>query len=186
MGEILKPMIVLCIVTSIAGGLLGVVQGVTAEPIAKQEEITVNNARQVVLPAATEFNEVPVSDSGSTVVSVVEGLSGGSSVGYIVTVSPNGFSGAVVLMVGISNDGVLEGIQLTSHAETPGLGANATLPAFSDQFKGKSNFPLLVDKLGAPNDNQIQAITAATITTDAVVLGVNDAYSWFEQNGGGN
>ena len=72
---------------------------------------------------------------------------------------------------------------ILSHGETPGLGANSTKPEFRDRFIGKAG-ELVVNKTS--NDGQnVQAITAATITSKAVVAAVNDALSVFSSITGG-
>ena len=86
-------------------------------------------------------------------------------------------------MIGLDMEGTITGIEILSHAETPGLGANATGEAFKSRFVGKAG-ELTVDKNS--NDGQnIQAITAATITSKAVVSAVNAALAEFEAIKGG-
>jgi electron transport complex protein RnfG len=108
---------------------------------------------------------------------------GGALTGYVVFASPKGYSGSVDIMVGFDTAGTLMGVQILSHAETPGLGANATKPSFLDQFKSK-NGELTVTK-APPGENEIQAITSATITSTAMVRGVNEARTFFLENIGG-
>ena len=93
---------------------------------------------------------------------------------YAVKVLPGGFGGNITMMVGIRN-GQLTGISVISHAETPGLGAvaaaqNAKGEAFRSQFVGQSGTLTVGD--------QIDAISSATITSNAVVTGVNAALSY--------
>jgi len=100
---------------------------------------------------------------------------GGKVNGYIYTVTPSGYGGELTVMVGISSPGAkLTGIKVLKQNETPGLGAKSTEPQFSDQFAGKNlKSPLEVSKQA--KGEEIQAITAATITSRAVVNGVNEA-----------
>ncbi len=90
-------------------------------------------------------------------------------------------------MVGLDTEGTIVGIEILSHSETPGLGANAVKDDFKGRFAGKSG-ALTVDKVS--NDGQnIQAITAATITSKAVVSAVNtitEAYAQVMTGGGTN
>ena len=63
-----------------------------------------------------------------------------------------------------------------SNNETPGFGANCTNPEFTSQFKGKSaSGKISFNKSGATSDNEIDAISGATITTNAVTEAVNGA-----------
>ena len=89
--------------------------------------------------------------------------------GYAVQVAPNGFDGPVTMMVGVLQ-GKITGISVISHTETPGLGAvaaaqNAKGEAFRNQFVGQEGALAVGD--------QIDAISGATITSSAVVAGVN-------------
>ena len=79
-------------------------------------------------------------------------------------------------MVGIdATTNQVSGINVVSNSETPGLGAKATDPSFSDQYKGKPTEALSVIKNGTPGDTEIIAISGATITSSAVTDGVNAA-----------
>ena len=184
MKDIVKPAVILFIITAIAGALLGTVQAVTAPAIEEQIIKTENLAMQEVLSDADSFEILKDAKYEGTVSKVNKGLAGGEEVGYVISVAPSGFSGAIGLMVGISTDGTLQGIKVLTHAETPGLGALATEPSFNEKFAGKTEFPLAVIKNGEPKENEVVAITSATITTKAITDGVNEAYDWFESNGG--
>jgi electron transport complex protein RnfG len=180
----------LLMITAIAGLILGLAHKVTLEPIAKQQKIENDSAMQEVLPAAEAFNlkEVTLPD-GSIIKEVNEGTKGSDVAGYAIKVSPKGYGGLIDMMVGISNEGKVEGIKILSHSETPGLGANAPNQEFSGQYKGKPiEQPLEVVKTEPSGDNQIKAITGATITSNAVTKGVNDAIDFYnkELKGGQN
>ncbi|MCI8342129.1 MAG: RnfABCDGE type electron transport complex subunit G [Firmicutes bacterium] len=181
MNEIIKPAGILLIITAVAAALLGVVQSVTAEPIRISEEAAQVAAMQAALPEASSFEEIE-SDFGGTITSASKGLDGsGNVIGYVVTANPSGFGGAVPTTVGFDLDGVITGLQVTTPSETPGLGAVAATESFTGQFSGMSG-ELAVSKDGG----QVQAITSATITSRAVVSGVNEAREWVEANGGAN
>lgn len=183
MKEIVKPAAILLIITAVAAALLGVVQSVTAPAIAEQSAKTQAEAMKAVLPDADEFKAYEGFEPEGVVVAVNEAYKGGELCGYVINVQPSGFGGIVDTMVGISNDGIIQGMKVLSHSETPGLGAKSTDPSFSDQFKGKKA-PLTVIKSGTPGESDIQAITSSTITSKAVTSGVNEAYDWYVNNGG--
>lgn len=173
----LKLGIVLLIITSIAGLCLGGVYQITKEPIRQQTIKKNNEAMQAVLPTAEAFavKEVDIED-GSLVTEVNEGKKGDDVQGYAIKVTNDGYGGKIKLMVGISKDGVLQGMTILEHTETPGLGANATKDEFKDQFKEKSvETDLEVTKSGAAADNEIEALTGATITSNYVTQAVNSA-----------
>lgn len=185
MNEIIKPAGILLVITMVAAMLLGMVSEVTKEPIRIQNEKTQNEAMKAVLPNAESFEKVSDAVEGTTISLINKGIAGGEECGYVINVAPSGFSGAVGTMVGINLDGTISGVRVLSHAETPGLGAKSTEPAFYEQYNGKQA-PITVIKAGTPDNGQIQAITSATITSNAVTDGVNEAYAWFEENGGAN
>ena len=103
----------------------------------------------------------------------------GSAAGYVVMVNPNGYNGAISMVVGIDAEGKVSGIDIISQSETAGLGANCVKDEFKDQFVGKSGEISVVKN--DPKDNEIDAITSATITSKAVTSGVNKALAAAEK-----
>jgi electron transport complex protein RnfG len=83
--------------------------------------------------------------------------------GYTFTAGKTGYSSKVLTMAGLDPQFNIINIKVIDQAETPGLGANCTAPSFSDQFKGKTQEDMLVDKDGGP----IKSLCGATITTRA-------------------
>ena len=175
-NAVVKPAIVLLVIAGVAAGLLGVVSEVTAEPIAIQEKKTLDEAMAAVMPEASTFETLDVELTG-TITAVYEADCGG----YVITTAPGGFGGAVNTMVGIGEDGVITGLRVTGHSETPGLGAKSTTPEFYEQFTGKTA-PVAVTKDGG----EIVPITSSTITSRAVCSGAQEALDWVAANGGAN
>jgi len=106
---------------------------------------------------------------------------GGELVGAAVkTVSPAGYSGNVWLMVGFRPDGTINRTAVVEHKETPGLGTKMATP-WRDQFNGKdpASFKLKVRKDGG----DVDAITAATISSRAFSEAVQKAYDAFRKGG---
>ncbi len=172
MREIVNVTIRLVAIMVIAGLALGGAYTITKDPIAQQKAAAAEAARKAVLPEATAFEEITV-ENGGNVTECYRGLaSDGSTAGYSVSVNAKGFGGTIGLTVGLK-DGAITAVRMGSHSETPGLGAKAAEPKFLDQFPGKSG-ELLVNKKGATNEQEISAITAATITSQAVTNAVNE------------
>ncbi len=171
MKEILKLGGILFLIAAICSGLVGFVSEITKEPIALQEKETRENAMQEVLAEAQEFEEVESTEEGGP---VYAGIKDGQIIGYAISVAPNGYDGPIQMIVGVTAEGAIGGVIILDHGETPGLGANATDPSFTDQFKGKSAMISTI-KSGTPKEDEISAITGATITSDAVAEGVNRA-----------
>lgn len=181
--DILIPAVALLIICLVATTLLAGTNLITSEKIALNAVETEKASRMLVLPEGKSYGEVVSLDNGITY--CVGTDDSGNQVGYVFTAGAKGYGGTVAVMVGLDNDGVITGIEILSHAETPGLGANAVKPDFKNRFTGKSG-TLTVDKVS--NDGQnVQAITAATITSKAVTNAVNLVTAAFEEinNAGG-
>ncbi len=190
MKNMWKDTLILFVITLFAGLILSVVYEVTKEPIAVQEEKARQEAFAAVFEGATSFETVEVSDSeailsdhgitGLTVNEVVKALDGnGKALGYCITVtSHEGYGGDIKLTVGISLDESVNGISILEISETPGLGMKAE-EVLQPQFAGKAATQFEVTKTGAMSDNQIDAISGATITSRAVTNAVNGSVTLF-------
>ena len=183
MTHVIKPALSLFAIAAIITALLGLARNMTLEPIERQRKAAQEKTMKAVLGEADAFREVDAQKTGS-IVRIFEGLKGSETIGYVIELTPNGYSGAVNMMVGISAaDKKITGMRVVKHSETPGLGALAVNENFYRQFDGRKLLPLRVVRTGA-GEGEIQAITAATITTRAVTGAVNEAIEWF--NGGGH
>lgn len=176
MRDIFKLGGILFSITAIAAVLLGFTNMATADIIAEQAGNANAEALKVVLPTASEFEVVEdLSLDGTIVTDVNAGKENGEITGYAFNVAPVGYGGPINMLVGISAEGTLTGIEIVSHEETPGLGAKATEPEFKDQFKEKkADGPLTV--------GDIEAISGATITSTAVTDGVSAAIDLYNQS----
>ena len=168
--EILKPALALLIICVAATALLALTNSVTAARIAETERENAIAARRTVMPDAADFGEEQTYDT-LTYCNALD--ADGNTVGRVFTAAAKGYGGTVSVMIGIDADGKITGIEILSHSETPGLGANSTKPAFKNRFAGKSG-TLTVSKTSNDGEN-VQAITAATITSKAVTSAVNAA-----------
>ena len=171
----------LLIISAVAALLLALTNSVTASTIAQRNEQANAEARKLVLESAQDFEQVKDAKTdnskGVEVSEIYEAKdASGNTVGYTLKVLPSGYGGTIELMVGIdSAKGQVSGINVVSNSETAGLGAKATDPEFSDQYKGKPLEELSVLKNGTPGDTEIKAISGATITSTAVTNGVDAA-----------
>ncbi|MCL2233439.1 MAG: FMN-binding protein, partial [Treponema sp.] len=99
--------------------------------------------------------------------------------GYVLALSPVGYSGNIDLMVGISaRDEKITGVRILRHSETPGLGALAARESFYRRFDNRPLIPLTVVR-SSPGEHEISAITSSTITTRAITNAVNEAINWY-------
>ena len=184
-----KPVIALTLITLLAGVALSGVFTMTKDTIDAQKAAAQRASFKVVLPDADADDpfvpmEAPEGTYGDgayrkTVINEVYRGVGkdGSTVGYVfVITNSNGYSGDIKLSLGIKADGTVYGIAFTELNETPGKGSLAAEPAFKDQFNAR-----LVDEfeLNGSGDNGIDAITGATITSNAVLDAVNAGLDYF-------
>ena len=175
----------LLLVASIAGLALGGVYVVTKEPIAKAKLAKLNNALSQVLPEfdTTRTHQV-TPPNGQEPLTFYVAYKGDQRVGTAVeTYTNKGYSGKIELMVGFSPDMKILNTAVLKHAETPGLGDKMTKAKsdWSNQFKGKNpeNFQLSVTKDGG----DVDAITAATISSRAFCDAVERAYKTYKEGG---
>ena len=178
MKYILKPAATLFITAVISIALLSVVYNYTLEPIQMQRKRMHEAAMKEILPQASDFREIPAEKTGS-IIAVYEALSGSTLIGYIVELSPKGYSGNIDLVVGISASAErISGMRILRQTETPGLGALAIQEDFFRRYDDRSLIPLSVVRV-SPGEHEINALTAATITTKAVTDAVNEAIEWY-------
>lgn len=180
---ILIPTISLFVICAVSTVLLAVTNEITAPMIADLAAQTAAQTRQLVLEGAQSFSEEKTVSLGNADYTYYEGLSGGSVVGYVFTTTSKGYGGDVEIMTGVSRGGEVTGVQTLTLNETAGLGMNAQKDSFRDQFKGKSG-QISVAK-NNPGENKIQALTGATITSQAVTDAVNTALELYQQITGG-
>lgn len=191
MKEMMKNTGILLAITLVAGLLLGVVYQVTKEPIAEQKAKAKQEACKEVFADAAVFENMDVTAAdedawageGYAKESIDEVMSAkdssGSLLGYVVTVTTKeGYGGDIQFTVGIRLDGTLNGMSILSISETAGLGMRAE-EVLKPQFAGKNVEKFAYTKGGAASDEQIDAISGATITTNAVTNGVNAALYYF-------
>jgi electron transport complex protein RnfG len=192
MQSSLKNMIIsLTLISLGASAGLGFVYELTKEPIEMSLLNKKLDAIKMVVPPFTndpnaEMFKLPTGTGDS--LEVYPAIDGKDTVGYAVrSYSNNGFSGYIGLMVGFKPDGTIYNINVLEQKETPGLGTKMVpegtpdKPSFKDQFREKnpSTFVLKVKKDGG----QVDAITAATISSRAFCDGVQRAYNTFEKGG---
>ena len=186
MKHVIKPASYLFFVAAVTTALLVLTHAVTLEPIANQHKKAREKMMREILTRADAFQEIPAEKAGKAEKSgsldrVFEAFNGGETIGWIVELSPGGYGGAINMMVGISKeDDAVAGIRVLRHSETPGLGALAATERFYRKYEGRKLVPLKVVR-SRPHDDEIDAITSATITTQAVTDAVNEAIKWYAE-----
>lgn len=202
-NKIIKDALALTLITLVAGVALGGVYEITKEPIARQEAQAKAEAYEQVFTDAAAFEEVKMDDTliqtirdqldqeGYKAQSIEEVMraedQSGETLGYaFAVVTSEGYGGDIQFSMGVQNDGTLNGISILSIGETAGLGMNADTPAFKDQFVGKQVEKLQYTKNGATQDDEINAISGATVTTNAMTNGINAGLCAFRVMEGGD
>lgn len=197
MKQIIKNSLILMAITLAAGLALGFVHDITKEPIAAQELKTKEEAYKTVFADAVSFEAVEdfskeeagniLSDAGFDAQSINEVLlardGSEKTLGAVMNVvTSEGYGGDIEFAMGILNDGTVNGIKILSISETAGLGMRATEEEFYGQFALRNVDSFVYTKNGAQADNEIDAISGATVTTNAMTNGVNAGIAYFRKS----
>jgi len=189
MNGLPRLVIALTVITIGAGLLLSVVESLTREPIAEQRRLETLRALQSVLP---DFDNDPGADSVQLAYgqdkkgrelkrTFYRGRSGREISGIAFPViAPDGYSGNIVIMVGVDPEGKVAGLEILSHAETPGLGDKIARDEFKGQFKGKTLDG--VDWRVKKDGGEFDQITGATISPRAVVKAVHKGLQFYGEH----
>ena len=136
-----------------------------------------------LLPGTARTTEEYIEGSGtgpSDIYKITIGYdSDNTLLGYVITASSPGYAGPVEIMAAFSPYGVLTGVQVLSQRETPGLGTAILNEDFLAQFSGRTE-AMTVSRLPS-GENEIAALASATISTSAVVNGINAALDYMAQ-----
>ncbi len=167
--KIIKMGLFLAVVAALAGGALSAVNSVTA-PIIAENAIASERANLVLIfPNTDEFVIVEdFEDESGFVMGVYEAVDAGMA--YKVEVM--GYSNPILFMVGISNDAKIIGFQILDLSDTPGIGDRVTTNEFTDNVIGKTT------------TDGIAVLSGATVTSGAVVTGINAAKAMFNAQKG--
>lgn len=178
--NIIVPTIALFLICLVATSLLALANSVTAPIIDELAVKTEMESRKKVVTLAEEF--VDKNENG---VSYALGLDGeGNPLGMVFTTTAKSYGGEILVMTGVDMDGKVSGVELLSINDTAGLGMNATKSDFRSQFIGLVNGIKVMKNSSNHDNNEITALTGATITSQAVTDAVNAALADFEKVNG--
>lgn len=169
-----QMIVVLTAVMILSGLVLATVSGALQPLIAANQEQALAESLASIFDDVENPEFTPL-DTGD----IWRASAGGRHIGYAARVEATGYGGPIQLIVGISPelDRIL-GIAVVESVETPGLGARIQEEDFQSQFEGLSvDSPITAVKNepAEPEENEIEAISGATISTNAVVNAVNSA-----------
>ena len=174
MKETIKLGIILLIITVVSAGILAVSNNMTKGKIAELEMAGSIDALQgifgdVNFKPLDEGKQDEIIENHSSIIEIFEALEGDTPLGYAIKHTTKGFAGDIQMMSGFKLDGTMAGIRILGHGETPGLGSKAEEPEFTDKFVGKS----------LDGDIDVEVISGATVTTNGVLKGINQAKDVF-------
>lgn len=191
--KIVHDAMILTAFTLVLGCVLGIVYGITKEPIEEGKRAAAQEAYQAVFADADSFEPYADFDKElaaelmsdyeyeDEITDVVSAMSyDGEILGYVITViAKDASQDNITFSVGIRNDGTVNGYSITSIAETPGLGIKAKDEEFYSQFEDKQVPEFYVVKSAPASEEEIEAISGATITSKAMANGVNACLTYF-------
>ena len=172
----IKPPLVLFAITVVSVLVIGFLYDITREPIMLQQILRERETIAALLPGTYEVEQEYVEDFPSVIRKTRGYNQAGDLLGYTITATSPAYAGPVEVMVGFDTTGNLTGVKILWQRETPGLGTAILNPVFLDQFAGRTEPMSVVRVATGPND--IQALASATISTAAVVNGVNAAIEY--------
>lgn len=186
--SLLIPTIIITIICLVSATILVGTYEITKPIIDANNAKRANAARsEVFSKAGTQgFSEIPEENllklfKGKLPEGLVNVYIANNNQGMVVTTEDKGFGGSIIVVTGIDMDGKITGIAITDHTETPGLGTKAMTVEFLSQFMGKIKIDSSQD---ASKDVAIDAITGATVTSDAVFRAVDKALLSYKGLGG--
>jgi Na+-translocating ferredoxin:NAD+ oxidoreductase subunit G len=175
--DIVKMIIVLTIIGAASGFALSLVYEGTKAPIEYQ---TIKFVKEpAVKKVLTDYDNDPIVDRKKIVVGedekgepiellVFPAKKAGETVSVAIEGKGKGFDGLIGVMVGVSKEGKLLDIGITSHSETPGVGSRVTEPSFTNQFKG----------LPAKPGVAVDGVSGATYSSKGVMSAVNQVLGY--------
>lgn len=199
MKLIVKDTLILFLITFIVAAILGVAYVGTKDQIEVSKQAKMEAAWQEVLPDGKSFEENENMNydeinnklglAGYTNSMITQVLTAknteGEEVGYVIGVeSSEAYNGSIIFYMGLDLSGKLFKISLLQIAETPGLGMQAEeilVPQFSDKEVEQFQYT----KTKGTLDEEIDVISGATITTNAIVNGVNAGLYYYQHLIGG-
>ncbi len=178
-GELTIPtavLAVICIVVTLALSSTNLLTAAKIDSLAFKAQ----NEAMAKLIVADEYNAA--TEKFSDEITYYIAVKDGTEIGYIFTVSAKGYGGDVSVMTAVKPDGTVAAVDiLDASGETPGLGGNVTKESFYTQYQGLK-IDITVNKNEANKENnQIKAVTGATISSNAVTTAVNQALEYAKQ-----
>jgi electron transport complex protein RnfG len=181
--EYIYPVVILTVIALVTTLLLAITNNVTTGVIAAKALAAANATRQELLPDADSFTQATLSGSFSSSdgkANVTEYWTADNGSGAVATVVTSSFGGDLTMMVGISSDGSISGVSVTSSSDTPGVGSKDADPDYLAQYNGLTSL-----KSENVKGGDVQYISGASVSGQAIHDGVYAALQAFASMGGG-
>ncbi|MGN0708768.1 MAG: FMN-binding protein [Anaerovoracaceae bacterium] len=180
--EFIKPVVVLVVICLVVTAALAITYGVTQPIITKNSKATADKTRKELLSEADSFTKYSgklVKDNGGKVY-VQDVYTASNKKGVVMTLVTKSFGGDLTMMVGIDSSGKVTGIKVTDHADSPGVGTKDMTAEYLGQYKGLSS----LKSTNVKQDDQIEYISGASVTGQALHYGVHCALKQYKAMGG--
>lgn len=175
--DIIKPVAVLLVICIIIPLALSLTNKITVDRIAELERKNAAETMQSLIVADT-FEKAHF--GADNAFEYYKAIKNGDTVGYIFNTFESGYGGEISVMTAVNPDGTVKSVSiLDASNETPGLGQNVTKENFYTQFEGKRKGVKVVKNGAVSENNEIDAVTGATISSSAVTSAVNKALDRF-------
>lgn len=162
MRDILRLSITLALVGILSASLLTYIHGVTAPIIAERQEAEYRQALELFFP---DFDSFESEQQDGDYFDLIYDSSG-NLIGIMSTIQQQGYDGYITYNLAVDGEGVILGLLIISHSETPGIGDIITTDSFKEQFIGKS----YEDPITAGED--VDIVSGATVSTSAMISSV--------------
>ncbi len=166
-NKIVKLVIFLAIVSGVSGGVLALVNGITA-PIIEEHALAAEKANLEIIFPGADFSPVEFEDESGIVQSIFSTSDGG----YAYKMSVGGYGGDIVFMIGVDANNSIVGYTILSSLETSGIGDAIEKDNFVNSIVGK------------PSNGTFDTITGATVSSTAIIKGLDAALSIHNTNAG--
>lgn len=178
MKETIRLAVILLLICVVSAGVLAISNNLTKEQIAKIEMEESLGAIAEIFSTGDDFVYLDegefqaIQDANPNLIEILEVYEGGELTGYSIKNKTSGFDGDIVMVTGFSTDGEVVGMRLLEHTETPGLGSRAADEPYTSLYVG----------LPASEELNVDSLSGATVTSNAVLAGANYAREIYVNN----
>jgi len=171
--EYILPVVILLIICLVVSGALAFSNNLTKPVIAAAAAGRADAARKSIIPDADGFELLDMEslhNESQWPRRITEVYRTTNNTGFIFMITSSGYGGDIKLICGIDNNGKILNTTVLAQSETQGLGTKIFAEGHSGQYRGK-------DEDGIEG---VEAVSGATITSNAFKNGIRDAFAAFE------